>query len=670
MNKITTNKKSICFLKVNRNSDYTIISLKQWISAITLLGKNYIIICDNNKLKKKINKEIQFSKNYLGIIPSYRKELIQYVEKTISTRWKKAALAQLSCFYYANLNKIENFWNIDADDTMFCIESEKLEDILYNAEYYATHNNINALSLDMWYSRTSGKHWSFGVTYIQNNVDYLQFLANEKTMQWSHKYLDIAPTVNLDWFFTYLADRNFINAKIFYVENVYFVHWGSFLLNPSGAGIFYWKDQKIHFPFYQGLVGAYNMDKLPVPPESIKLNIDINQEQSLNFLINKVTHLSRYPRELIRAHNLEELVDTLGAKYDENLIAPENTKTVWKPPIKEKRIKFLGIPIYEKIFNKTTGLKEYRLFGNKLSFINSPSKLFRKILTLIPHDCDDIYLVRQSTGESYLFANMAEEMVKNNGSKKPVFFFTRKYHFDFFEMYSNKVFDYTFEYISPINFPYFNKHKYVYKNKNFYICTDHLYLLENLLCKFSSKYKKPDFNYPENIAKYLNVKNHEHCFKYPKLKNEYRSFANRYLKKFNIDSEKFVVLYNQSGTVLSLESSFWRSLEHSLKENGIPYIYNNPKLNFKEMTAICEKSSAIIASRTGAIESLLPLEKKMFVLYSTMPRFNYDADTAICLYSLKKYPKVNADKIFEYNTQTLDTNKIINDIILNLTKDN
>lgn len=43
---------------------------------------------------------------------------------------------------------------------------------------YANKNDIDCFSLYMWYSRLKTAHGSFGITYIDNTIDWIQYFKN------------------------------------------------------------------------------------------------------------------------------------------------------------------------------------------------------------------------------------------------------------------------------------------------------------------------------------------------------------------------------------------------------------------------------------------------------------------------------------------------------------
>ena len=377
--------------------------------------------------------------------------------------------------------------------------------------------------------------------------------------------------------------------------------------------------------------------------------ITINFIKSLfNWLSNILSSLFYFTKLCIRFINLilKVIISTI--------LKEEKTSLIHK-------ITFLGYSIYEHGIDFKTGRKIHTILGINLHK-NTPEKFFKKIIYTIPKDVEDIYIIRQSTGESYILANIVNEWCKFNKSKNPYFIFTRPYHQDLFNLFANKEFNYNYEYkkIHPGDFPYFYKNMYKYKNRNFYIFLDQTFLfnlVENLIHKSNKQFVS-------EIAHYLNVDNYQELFKPPIIQDKYISFAKEYIKSNKLQEGEFVVLFEKSYTVEPPDCIFWKNLKSQLVEHNIKYIINNENLSFSQLIAICDMAKAIISSRTGAIEFLTSLHKPMHIMYGNITRFNLNTQKAIKTYSLSKYPNVNTDVLYEYEYDSLNSRKII-EIIVN-----
>ena len=309
------------------------------------------------------------------------------------------------------------------------------------------------------------------------------------------------------------------------------------------------------------------------------------------------------------------------------------------------------------LFGKTRDFESClsnRFFFSYKYYKWSVNGFLKYIYAFIPKDIDDVYIVRQSTGEVYMLANVISQWIKNNNSKNPLIVGTRKYHKDFFDLYTKESYKYIYKYISPENFPYFKKNHYKYKGKNFYIYLDQKFLYSFITSKNSKQYV-------QNIVKYLKCSTDSFC--YPNINSDQQKIE-QILQENNIsNNEDFVVIYPKSCTVEMANNSIWKNIENKLAQNKIKYIVNNEKISFKDMIAICEKSKGIIASRTGAIEYLVPLRKPMHILYSKSTRFGKTSEDAIKLFTLTYYPLADTESLYEYNIEDLSQNIIIDMII-------
>ena len=164
------NNKCAFYLKVNRNEGYTIRNLRHWLEIIREFGDeaDHYIFCDSPMLKDKIVQT--FSIVYPGIEDIiigciFSKEASFIIKNVTNERWKMAGYSHISTFIHARDHGYSRFWNIDADDTRFCLSPVRCRELLLEAERHAITDQIDCFSLDMHTSLIgSGKHWSFGIT--------------------------------------------------------------------------------------------------------------------------------------------------------------------------------------------------------------------------------------------------------------------------------------------------------------------------------------------------------------------------------------------------------------------------------------------------------------------------------------------------------------------------
>lgn len=284
-------KEQVFYLKVNRSDEYAIRCLQHWINIVGWMGKDFYIVCDNENLEKKIYKQIYFNNKNIKFIKSVNKPVAQIVKNIATSLWVKATYAHLTTFWHAKQNGIKSFWNIDADDTMFEINADYCAKILDDISNYAKNNDIKAFSLDMHTSRTKGKHWSFGITYTDSEFDWFGILDNNHDTKWREKYLSYDYHFNLDWFFTYLRDNNFCNIKTFYIENLFFIHYGDFLSNSIGSGVYHWNNNRIQFPILLDVFGSKEYGDIPINKNCIKFDYNLKPQMAYNFMQKYQTYL-------------------------------------------------------------------------------------------------------------------------------------------------------------------------------------------------------------------------------------------------------------------------------------------------------------------------------------------------------------------------------------------
>lgn len=280
-------EKTYFYLKINRRDSYVFRNLQQWIRIVDYYpGGECIIVCDHESLREEVCRRISFRKKEPKFITSaINKETKNITQAVCDNYWQKAAWAHMTSFYHARENCISHFWNIDADDTLFCCSPDRVVSFLLQAKEYAQNNEVEIFSLDMWWSHSKGHHWTFGITYTNNkNVNWLEYMTahcNDEAFKTFPKSV-----LNLDWYFTYILKLNEIKMRTFYVENLKFIHYGNdFLRVPfAWAGMSHWKDGYLHYPLVEHCIGAKNFGRIPIGEGAVKLDIGITSEETTRFL--------------------------------------------------------------------------------------------------------------------------------------------------------------------------------------------------------------------------------------------------------------------------------------------------------------------------------------------------------------------------------------------------
>lgn len=244
------------YLKFHQQSFNAYACLRWWVEVARSLGGDLFVLCDLDS--QKVPEDLR------GYLLRSDEVLRAAMKSKLAEKWINAGAAHLTCFAHAHRQGYEEFWNIDADDTMFLMEKDAVVRSLHAAEQVARAQQIDCFSLDMY--QTFQVHWSFGVTFTRRSKDYLGIVASIDPQAVVAAYPPVndgQPFVrkedglvyrligyngNIDWFFTYMRDRQLINARSFYIENAYFAHVGIFGYDPLGQlinGVYHWRDGKL-----------------------------------------------------------------------------------------------------------------------------------------------------------------------------------------------------------------------------------------------------------------------------------------------------------------------------------------------------------------------------------------------------------------------------------------
>ena len=282
----------IFYLKVNRDENYTYRNLQHWIDIVSEIPEGVAyIICDNETVRKKIFEKINCINTKVYIIESNRinSELEFLLLNICISGWKKPGLAHLTTFLHAEENSFQEFWNIDADDTYICLSKERCAEVLYTAQEYAKDNGIDLFSLDMWYTRHyevgPEAEWSFGITYVNNKVQWLEFMK-QHCVDTEYKLTKYA---NLDQYFIYLRSLNEYRIEAFYFENMRFLHYSDdFFRRIVRSGFYHWKNNYLNFPLLEACLGLEKLSKIRIPNDVIKLDICISDEEVKNQFLDSI----------------------------------------------------------------------------------------------------------------------------------------------------------------------------------------------------------------------------------------------------------------------------------------------------------------------------------------------------------------------------------------------
>lgn len=313
----------VFYLKVNREKEYTLTNLRHWIDVASINKENLIyILCDNEKLKNEIIATFDLNGNTIRFLKSeYNdKDIEEIVNSTTLGAWKKIAYAHLSTFLHARENNFSEFWNIDADDTFLCMDPLRLSEVLSQVEEYCKEHGIHLSNLDMWHSVSRYEewsdvlHWSFGMTYTDNSVDWITILKKHMRDEKYHRMKKLHS--NIDWYFTYLSKNTELNIKSFYFENLKFIHYyGNFIDYPHKGTVYHYKDGKLTFPILKYCFGLEEMGEIEIADDSIKFEIGLSDSEATVSLIGSCMEKEVFARELKKIKDIDDMAPRRAENY-------------------------------------------------------------------------------------------------------------------------------------------------------------------------------------------------------------------------------------------------------------------------------------------------------------------------------------------------------------------
>lgn len=130
------------------------------------------------------------------------------------------------------------------------------------------------------------EHWSFGITYVNNKIDWLKVINNKLNEK---EYEKEKNNWNIDWFFTYLKKVTNYRIETFYIENLKFIHYGNFLVQPVGAYFYQWKNGNLMLPNITNVFNVANdkIKRLAIPDEIIKFDYNISEQEDFQYINSK-----------------------------------------------------------------------------------------------------------------------------------------------------------------------------------------------------------------------------------------------------------------------------------------------------------------------------------------------------------------------------------------------
>ena len=267
------------YLKINTNTEFAVKCFEHWVEIVEAYGADYYVVCDNEDLCTRISNDVKPH----NIIPS-SENARALIKDMVAPFWLNAGTALLTPFFHAKENGISSFFNIDADDTVMCCEAGVCAKVLMKARTYADNTEISCFSLDIHSSAVERYFpcWTFGVTYVKNNVDYIHAINQFTTLRERIGAKNLIDE-NIDEVFSVLGNESVIETGSFYIENLYFRHqnWETHYYEN---GYFRYKNIS-NFTRKLWRIKDFEIEcGLKIPDRFIKIDADILHKDCLTFL--------------------------------------------------------------------------------------------------------------------------------------------------------------------------------------------------------------------------------------------------------------------------------------------------------------------------------------------------------------------------------------------------
>lgn len=318
--------------------------------------------------------------------------------------------------------------------------------------------------------------------------------------------------------------------------------------------------------------------------------------------------------------------------------------------------RLLNIPVFgieKNIENKK--IKLYFLPINNLKKI-----MLEGIISIVGNKFDDVIFIRSGLGELYLINFFIDDLIKKYNLKNVC--------------YAN------FRNIN-CNWKCYNKLPFVMLPEEFYIARD--ILQKNI---YTINGKKVLVHFPrlemDKIVKKHCISTEHHFDSVLKFYGLSRKNINKisnnitkdeqqkslaFLKNKNINIDNFIFISKYANSTEAISENFWNDLKREIEKQNYDVVFNTKEISISQATYIASLSKGIIGVRSGFMEGLSIInDKKIFVLYKDLKSVKLVADKFIDTYSLKLYPFVQEENIFEYNANKNTNNQIIVDIITKL----
>ncbi len=320
---------------------------------------------------------------------------------------------------------------------------------------------------------------------------------------------------------------------------------------------------------------------------------------------------------------------------------------------------FCGLPILQYVKTEE-GIK------NKLFPQNNELLLYKvldKIISYVGEEYKDIFIIRSGLGEAYLLNFYIDDLISKVGAEKACFYVPKLNRQGTWDCY-NKLPLFIGE-LENCNLKYIlTQGTYYYKNRKIIVCQP-LSIIDDIV----KKHRISDRHHIDCLLDYFRLNRTNIKPVLFNIKNEEKDVAKKILQEKNINISNFIFISKEANSTDKLDDIFWKELESKIKKLGYDICYNSKEFSISMAVCIASLSKCIISLRSGFLEGLSLLSGKipMHILYRDLITTHLKVNRFMKTYTLKQYPFVNIDNIYEYDVIN-SQNKVIYDNIVNTLK--
>lgn len=294
-------------------------------------------------------------------------------------------------------------------------------------------------------------------------------------------------------------------------------------------------------------------------------------------------------------------------------------------------------------------------FSEKLKK-SDEKKLLDDIVKKIGKNHDAVIYLRAGLGEAYIFYFMLQDYIKKNKFKNPCIICHRKFYNELSQMFAPDIPFYHVDIPQNKLYETFKTRNLKYRKISFNVNPS---TLDEILVVWEKYRAKTENRHYIDVLKELNSIP-TLTPKLPIISEEIKQSALNKVTGLNINN--FVFLIPEANFFHLLNGTIWENIKNNLRQKGYDIYVNTPELTLPEAYYLATLSKSIIGIRGGLSEVLSTVNVPKHIIYT---RNKARVWNSLQIFTLKEYPLVNKETIFEYECFGDDPTEVINNILSN-----